>query len=182
MKEEIIRQIEQEMLPYLSNEQMRRLIATLEHTLYDKDVIPQTTPVKDEPKLLDGFLNAKRVEGRSEKTLRYYQDTIQAMLDGIGKEARQILTEDLRQYLNNYQMNVTVHRLSDLQCAMNCPATLATSSGRCGGHLPPNGEGKEQRNLPTLLEGKEQRKRLTHIGRQGATKISGISTFSMSCE
>ena len=112
MKNEIIRQIEQEMLPYLSNEQMERLIAILEHTLYDKDVISQNATGIDEPDLLEGFLNAKRIEGCSEKTLQYYRDTIQAMLDSIGKSARQILTEDLRRYLTEYQSNRKVGKVT----------------------------------------------------------------------
>ena len=112
MKNEIIRQIEQEMLPYLSNEQMERLIAILEHTLYDKDVISQNATGIDEQDLLEGFLNAKRIEGCSEKTLQYYRDTIQAMLDSIGKSARQILTEDLRRYLTEYQSNRKVGKVT----------------------------------------------------------------------
>ena len=42
----------------------------------------------------------------------YYRDTIQAMLDGIGKSARQILTEDLRRYLTEYQANRKVGKVT----------------------------------------------------------------------
>ena len=50
------------------------------------------------------FINAKHIEGCSEKTLRYYQKTIKTMLADVGKSANQITTDDLRKYLTDYQM------------------------------------------------------------------------------
>ena len=52
---------------------------------------------------LEVFLSAKRIEGCSEKTLIYYKNTIQQMLDSIGKSVCTIVTEDLRTYLAEYQ-------------------------------------------------------------------------------
>ena len=49
------------------------------------------------------FINAKRIEGCSEKTLSYYRQTIVSMLSGIDKEPQEIVTEDLRKYLTEYQ-------------------------------------------------------------------------------
>lgn len=112
MKDEIIRSVMQSMLPYLSNEQMERLTDALEHALYSVEITRTEQPEQAEPDLLEGFLNAKRIEGCSEKTLQYYRDTIQAMLDGIGKSARQILTEDLRRYLTEYQSNRKVGKVT----------------------------------------------------------------------
>ena len=51
------------------------------------------------------FINAKRIEGCSEKTLSYYRQTIVSMLAGIEKEPQEIVTEDLRKYLTVYQMS-----------------------------------------------------------------------------
>lgn len=112
MKDEIIRSVMQSMLPYLSNEQMERLTDALEHALYSVEITRTEQPEQAEPDLLEGFLNAKRIEGCSEKTLQYYRDTIQAMLDGIGKNARQILTEDLRRYMTEYQSNRKVGKVT----------------------------------------------------------------------
>ena len=112
MKDEIIRTVMQSMLPYLSNEQMARLTDALDHALYGINVSRQEQQAPAEPDLLGGFLNAKRIEGCSEKTLCYYQDTIQTMIDGIGKGARQIITEDLRQYLTDYQTNRKVGKVT----------------------------------------------------------------------
>jgi site-specific recombinase XerD len=49
------------------------------------------------------FIAAKRVEGCSEKTLKYYETTITALVSSLGKSVRHILTEDLRTYLIEYQ-------------------------------------------------------------------------------
>ena len=49
------------------------------------------------------FLSAKRIEGCSEKTLKYYNATIQAMLTCVGKGVRHIVTDDVRSYLTEYQ-------------------------------------------------------------------------------
>ena len=57
----------------------------LQYTLFDYEV---TKIKKDEElseqNLVESFLSAKRIEGCSEKTLKYYNATIQSMLDGIG--------------------------------------------------------------------------------------------------
>ena len=57
----------------------------------------------DSNELMAMFIAAKRIEGCSEKTLKYYQTTIAAMITSLGKNVRHILTEDLRTYLTDYQ-------------------------------------------------------------------------------
>ena len=49
------------------------------------------------------FLAAKKIEGRSEKSMKYYQSTIEKMIEKIGKTVKQITTDDLRGYLSEYQ-------------------------------------------------------------------------------
>lgn len=58
------------------------------------------------------FIAAKRVEGCSEKSLRYYESTIRNMIDEIQKPVCRISTEDLRQYLDNYQRRGTVSKVT----------------------------------------------------------------------
>jgi site-specific recombinase XerD len=57
----------------------------------------------DNARLLTLFISSKRVEGCSEKTLKYYLATIDCMLRAVGKEITEIATNDLRFYLANYQ-------------------------------------------------------------------------------
>ena len=77
----------------------------LQYTLFDYEV---TKIKKDEElseqNLVESFLSAKRIEGCSEKTLKYYNATIQSMLDGIGKSIKYIVTDDIRCYLTEYQV------------------------------------------------------------------------------
>ena len=57
----------------------------------------------DNSQLVESFVSAKRIEGCSEKTLKYYRTTIETMLISVDKSIRYIQTEDLRSYLINYQ-------------------------------------------------------------------------------
>lgn len=104
MKQKIVAAVVQGMLPYLNNAQVEKLQEVLLHVLWDYDISPSDGKTKEqEQDLLALFLAAKRIEGCSEKSLNYYQATTQAMLDGIGKPIKEIVTEDIRQYLTNYQ-------------------------------------------------------------------------------
>jgi len=58
------------------------------------------------------FLSAKRVEGCSEKTIRYYDSTIRNVLSTIKKDVAEISTEDLRIYLDTYQRSSGVSRVT----------------------------------------------------------------------
>ena len=104
MKQNLITDVIQGMLPYLNNAQTERLQEVLQHTLFDYEV---TKTEKDkelsEQNLVESFISAKRIEGCSEKTLKYYNATIQSMLDGIGKGIKYIVTDDIRCYLTEYQ-------------------------------------------------------------------------------
>lgn len=107
MKDLLIAEIKQAMLNDLNNAQMQKLSEVLEHCLYNveiiqhKEVSNQITKTNEE--LLVIFLSAKRVEGCSEKTLRYYKASIAKMFSLLQKHSLQITTDDLRQYLADYQ-------------------------------------------------------------------------------
>lgn len=105
MNEQFINEIQRRMLPYLNNEQLKQLGNALEEALHGATVTYEET--QDEGKqadLVEAFITAKRIEGCSEKTLKYYRKTIETLLADIGKTAQQITTEDLRTYLTNYQI------------------------------------------------------------------------------
>jgi site-specific recombinase XerD len=105
MKEKIMTDIIQQMLIYLDNAQLKQLRQALENTLCHYEVTD--TQVKQEQddsnSFITMFIAAKRVEGCSEKTLKYYETTITALVSSLGKSVRHILTEDLRTYLIEYQ-------------------------------------------------------------------------------
>ena len=105
MKQQIITAVVQQMLPHLDNAQLRQLQKVLEHTLFGCEITKQDEKgtTNDNSKLVDDFVAAKRIEGCSEKTLKYYRTTIEAMVTLVDKSIRHIQTEDLRSYLTDYQ-------------------------------------------------------------------------------
>ena len=104
MKEQLIQEIQRKMLPYLNNEQLLQLGDALTEALQGVSVsYEDTTPKKEERDAVEAFITAKRIEGCSEKTLKYYRKTIESMLSTIAKKASQITTDDLRKYLTTYQ-------------------------------------------------------------------------------
>ena len=94
------------MLPHLDNAQMQQLQKVLENTLFGCEITAQTEKkdMNDNQKLIDAFVSAKRIEGCSEKTLKYYRTTIEAMTEVINKGVRHMQTDDLRAYLTEYQV------------------------------------------------------------------------------
>lgn len=113
MKQQIIESIIQQMLQHLDNVQLQRLKSVLEHELFDCEIKTQTKSDEDDGnQLLDSFITAKRIEGCSEKTLKYYRTTIENMTEAVGKSVRHIQTEDLRTYLTNYQQKNSPSRVT----------------------------------------------------------------------
>ena len=49
------------------------------------------------------FLAAKRIEGCSDRTINYYEATVIHLLSQIEINVRKITTEEIREYLSNYQ-------------------------------------------------------------------------------
>ena len=104
MKQKFINEVVQEMLGCINNAQLQRLQQTLEYALFDKEIVISSNVQEDTSEdLLESFLSAKRVEGCSEKSLVYYRNTIQSMLDTMTMPVREIETDNLREYLTSYQ-------------------------------------------------------------------------------
>ena len=62
------------------------------------------------------FLAAKRIEGCSDRTINYYEATVMYLLSQIEINVRKITTEEIREYLSNYQKrnncsNVTIDNI-----------------------------------------------------------------------
>lgn len=105
MKQELMTEVMQQMLPYLDNAQLKQLKQVMEQTLFHYEVAgTESKPDEDDNNdLIAMFISAKRIEGCSEKTLKYYQTTIEAVVSSLSKNVRHILTDDLRTYLTEYQ-------------------------------------------------------------------------------
>ena len=104
MKQNLINDVMQSMLPYLNNAQLEKLQAVMQYILFQYEITKKDENTEDTTlNLVDLFLSAKRVEGCSEKSLKYYHTTIQAMLSTVNKDIKQIETEDIRSYLTSCQ-------------------------------------------------------------------------------
>jgi integrase/recombinase XerD len=72
-----------------------------------KNLVPD--PVKHSEttnaEYLQLFLDAKRIEGCSERTLQYYRTTAEHLLQQINTPIRKMTTDEIRTYLVEYQQN-----------------------------------------------------------------------------
>lgn len=104
MKQHLINDVIQGMIPYLDNVQAEKLQEVLQHTLFNYKVVKNKGNEEiSEQNLVELFLSAKRIEGCSEKSLKYYESTITSMLSELGKSVKHIVTDDIRTYLTEYQ-------------------------------------------------------------------------------
>ena len=106
----IIINIEQRMQEVLNNAQMEYL-----HKILIKFLETENSENKEEnsnEKMLEMFLAAKKIEGCSKKSLDYYQSTITNMLIKVDKNFKHISTNDLRDYLSNYQNKSNVSKVT----------------------------------------------------------------------
>ena len=104
MKQDLIKDIVQGMLPYLNNAQNEKLQEVLQYTFANYDVTENKKQENNsEQNYMELFLSAKRIEGCSAKSLKYYKATIEAVLDELKKDVKRIVTDDIRRYLTEYQ-------------------------------------------------------------------------------
>ena len=114
MKEQIINDVIQAMLHHLNNQQLECLKKALEEALDGKQI--QKGDVKENMEqnkdYVNKFISAKRIEGCSEKSLFYYENTINAMISSINKNIKHIATDDLRLYLTEYQKKNEISKIT----------------------------------------------------------------------
>lgn len=105
MIDNLINEIEQAMLTVLDNEQLSQLRKVLEYTFRNVSVTEKNSlnTESGNQTLIENFVAAKKVEGCSEKSIAYYKSTIINALLKIDKEVIHVTTDDLRNYLNDYQ-------------------------------------------------------------------------------
>ena len=99
MEEKIV-MIINEMADYLNISQMKKLQEVLLQT-FSENAIQKEEISNDE--YLRLFLDAKRIEGCSERTIQYYSVTVERMLQSIENPVGKISTEEIRKYLVDYQ-------------------------------------------------------------------------------
>ncbi|WP_250674267.1 site-specific tyrosine recombinase/integron integrase [Paraclostridium ghonii] len=99
--EKLIKEIEQNMVNLLNYNQMEELHHVLCEVL--KNNLKNNT--NEDLNYCEMFIYAKKVEGCSNKSLKYYKSTIDKMLKVLQKSVKQINTDDIRKYLGDYNKN-----------------------------------------------------------------------------
>ena len=99
MEEKLVKIIN-EMAEHLSIAQMKKLQEVLIKNLCDAE--PEKTEISNYD-YLQLFLDAKKIEGCSERTLQYYQVTVERLFKSIKTPVRKQTTEEIRKYLSDYQ-------------------------------------------------------------------------------
>lgn len=105
MKELFKQKILSQMSDSLNFQQMELLEFVLRQNIESLNIRDLTEKALNETpiNLLQSFLSAKKIEGCSEKSLKYYFSTIEALLNKLNKNISDISTNDLRLYLSDYQ-------------------------------------------------------------------------------
>lgn len=107
MKEKLILEIRTAMTEIVSQQQMELLNIVLMRSLDNLCITEIDTEIKcsktNNNKILSFFISSKKVEGCSDKTLKYYINTIEKMLQKLNKSVIDISTNDLRTYLSDHQ-------------------------------------------------------------------------------
>lgn len=113
MKQRFINDVLQEMLPHLNNAQCEKLQEVLRYLLFNYEITENRTNDSDtQTDLVELFIAAKKIEGCSEKSLKYYKKTITMMLESVNKNIKHIVTDDIRTYLTDYQENKNVGKVT----------------------------------------------------------------------
>ena len=89
-----------EMAEYLNIAQMKKLQEVLLRHLINSEVEKSNVSNLE---YLQMSIDAKRIEGCSDRTLGYYQVTVEHLLKTVDVEVRKMTTDDLRSYLAEYQ-------------------------------------------------------------------------------
>ena len=112
MEEKIVTVLN-EMAEYLSISQMKKLQEVILRNFSENEAEKKRISNED---FLKMFLDAKRIEGCSDRTLNYYKITVEQFICQVETAVRKITTEEIREYLSNYQKrnncsNVTIDNI-----------------------------------------------------------------------
>ena len=107
MEDNLTNRICSQMQQHLTQAQLALLRDTLVQTLTEAELnAPIKTSnksiVEDNKHLIELFIAAKKIEGCSTNTLKYYSNTLTSICNSFEKNIRELNTNDLRLYLSEY--------------------------------------------------------------------------------
>ena len=110
MKELFVKNVVNETIDFLDNNQRIKLkeILTEIYIYYRIEKLEQSQKEemqRNNEDILNRFISSKEIEGCSTRTLNYYRNNINKMLDTVNLPINEITTEILRNYLSDYKSN-----------------------------------------------------------------------------
>lgn len=107
MKQDILKSISDNLKSRFTENQVEEILEIISMELSKYEIQTKLTDSeevkRDNQNLVNLFLSAKCIEGCSDKTIHYYQTSIEKLLISISKEIRDINTNDIRCYLAEQQ-------------------------------------------------------------------------------
>jgi integrase/recombinase XerD len=117
VNDNFVKKVLSDMSCVLNNYQIEKLKNALNHCLYGKVIVKNCdNELNVSIDYISCFLSSKKLEGCSDRTINYYKITIDMMYKSIEKNVKLIDTNDIRNYLSNYQKinncsNVTIDNI-----------------------------------------------------------------------
>ena len=109
MQNDIILKITNDMKDNLTDYQLNKLKESLIINFKDVEFVIKTDEIKkieeleENKKLIDLFLSSKKIEGCSNRTIKYYEEIINKFIFEFDKSIKNIDTDNIRQYLSEYK-------------------------------------------------------------------------------
>lgn len=109
IKTDVIIKITKEMAVLLTEYQLEKLKETLQANLEKiemsviTDEIEKQKQIESNENYINSFISAKEVEGCSVRTIKYYKEIIERLVNQLDKPIQEITTEEIRIYLSNYK-------------------------------------------------------------------------------
>ena len=109
MQNDIILKITNDMKDNLTDYQLNKLKESLIINFKDVEFVIKTDEIKmieeleENKKLIDLFLSSKKIEGCSNRTIKYYEEIIYKFISEFNKSIKNIDTDNIRRYLSEYK-------------------------------------------------------------------------------
>ena len=109
IKTDVIIKITKEMAVLLTEYQLEKLKETLQANLEKiemsviTDEIEKQKQIESNENYINSFISAKEVEGCSVRTIKYYKEIIERLVNKLDKPIQEITTEEIRIYLSEYK-------------------------------------------------------------------------------
>lgn len=116
MKEQFLKSVQETVHGFLSQEQIALLGGVLSECMQGYELTRKETTgekcKRENGELLQAFLSAKKIEGCSDKTLHYYQSSVEKLFANVAKNVMNMTTNDIRNYLANCQQQRSLSKVT----------------------------------------------------------------------